>query len=109
MDRGTIWLLKYCLVQLTFQVSKYKASRLLLTSRNQDMGAYCQFVHNMKVLDTNQSWELFMKKAFIHNTEGKCPEEVQNIGDEMLKWCGGLPFGNQRGRRRIPRKNGRKL
>ncbi|KAL3630985.1 hypothetical protein CASFOL_023969 [Castilleja foliolosa] len=69
-----------------------KASRLLLTSRSRDIASSARYVHEMKILDPNQSWELFLKKAFIENTGGKCPGELESIGRQILRKCNGLPL-----------------
>ncbi|KAL1552119.1 putative disease resistance protein [Salvia divinorum] len=46
----------------------------------------------MKLLDSEKSWELFLKKAFINNTNGTCPEELESIGRQILGKCDGLPL-----------------
>ncbi|KAK6136325.1 hypothetical protein DH2020_029946 [Rehmannia glutinosa] len=69
-----------------------KTSRLLLTSRSRDIASCAQYVHEMKTLDPNQSWELFLNKAFIDNNDGKCPKELESIGREILRKCNGLPL-----------------
>lgn len=43
----------------------------------------------MKILDPDKSWELFLKKASI---EGRCPEDLETIGRNILNRCGGLPL-----------------
>ncbi|EYU29908.1 hypothetical protein MIMGU_mgv1a026409mg, partial [Erythranthe guttata] len=55
----------------------------MLTSRNEDIGKSVGYVHKMKTLDLNKSWELFTKKAFIDNN---------NNNREILKKCDGLPL-----------------
>ncbi|GFP87994.1 probable disease resistance rpp8-like protein 2 [Phtheirospermum japonicum] len=69
-----------------------KSSRLLLTSRSRDIASSARYVHEMKILDPDQSWELFLTKAFIDNTCGKCPGELESIGREILRKCNGLPL-----------------
>ncbi|XP_042033323.1 probable disease resistance protein At1g58602 [Salvia splendens] len=69
-----------------------KASRLILTSRNKGMRYSTDYVHEMKLLDDNRSWKLFLRKAFIANSGGKCPEELKDIGEEILTKCQGLPL-----------------
>ncbi|KAI3459046.1 hypothetical protein Pfo_015709 [Paulownia fortunei] len=69
-----------------------KGSRLLLTSRSRDIPSCARYVHEMKLLDPNESWELFLKTAFIDNTDGKCPQDLENIGREILEKCDGLPL-----------------
>lgn len=69
-----------------------KASILLLTSRSRDITKDALYVHEIKILDYNKSWELFLKKAFIENTDGTCPEELEDVGEKILRKCKGLPL-----------------
>ncbi|KAL0355634.1 UNVERIFIED_CONTAM: Disease resistance protein RPH8A [Sesamum radiatum] len=46
----------------------------------------------MKFLNPDESWELFLKKAFIDSTDGKCPQELEDIGRAIMEKCGGLPL-----------------
>ncbi|XP_057802909.1 putative disease resistance RPP13-like protein 3 [Salvia miltiorrhiza] len=69
-----------------------KASRLLVTTRNKIITKYDQYVHNMSLLDSKKSWELLLKKAFVGSTIGKCPEEFESVGTEILQKCDGLPL-----------------
>ncbi|KAL7148697.1 hypothetical protein ABFS83_06G196200 [Erythranthe nasuta] len=68
------------------------SSRLLLTSRNKDISGRARYVYEMKFLDPKQSWELFMKKAFIENNEGTCPQDLVSVGEKIVKKCNGLPL-----------------
>ncbi|XP_057801919.1 disease resistance protein RPH8A-like [Salvia miltiorrhiza] len=69
-----------------------KASRLLVTTRNKIITKYDQYIHKMSLLDSKKSWELLLKKAFISSTIGKCPEEFESVGTEILQKCDGLPL-----------------
>ncbi|KAL1552121.1 disease susceptibility protein LOV1-like [Salvia divinorum] len=69
-----------------------KSSRLILTTRNNIIAKPGQYVHKMKLLDPEKSWELFLKKAFINNTNGTCPGELERIGRQILEKCDGLPL-----------------
>ncbi|KAL1552111.1 disease susceptibility protein LOV1-like [Salvia divinorum] len=69
-----------------------KSSRLILTTRNKIIAKHDQYVHKMKLLDPEKSWELFLKKAFINNTNDTCPEELESIGRQILEKCDGLPL-----------------
>ncbi|XP_057802901.1 probable disease resistance protein RF9 [Salvia miltiorrhiza] len=69
-----------------------KASRLLVTTRNKIITKYDQYVHNMSLLDSKKSWELLLKKAFVGSTIGKCPEEFESVGTQILQKCDGLPL-----------------
>ncbi|XP_057802244.1 disease susceptibility protein LOV1-like [Salvia miltiorrhiza] len=69
-----------------------KTSRLILTSRNKIITKYDHCLHKMKLLDSNKSWELFLKKAFTGSTNGTCPQELEIIGRHILEKCDGLPL-----------------
>ncbi|KAL7109877.1 hypothetical protein ACP275_06G202900 [Erythranthe tilingii] len=80
-----------------FAIDEDKGSRLLLTSRNEDIAKHViGYVHKMKTLDLNKSWELFTKKAFIdnnnNNIDGKLSEDLEITGREILKKCDCLPL-----------------
>ncbi|KAK6128369.1 hypothetical protein DH2020_037881 [Rehmannia glutinosa] len=75
-----------------FPCEEDQSSRLLLTSRNRDITKYARYVHEMKILDPNKSWQLFLNKAFMEDTNGKCPQDLENIGRKILKKCNGLPL-----------------
>ncbi|KAH6761098.1 hypothetical protein C2S51_018047 [Perilla frutescens var. frutescens] len=69
-----------------------KGSRLLLTSRSGVSTEYTRYTHPMKILNLDESRELFLKKALTDNTGVKCPEELKEIGRKILENCGGLPL-----------------
>ncbi|KAL0402532.1 UNVERIFIED_CONTAM: putative disease resistance protein [Sesamum latifolium] len=46
----------------------------------------------MKILDPDKSRQLFLKKAFIDNTDQRCPKDLENVGREILEKCNGLPL-----------------
>lgn len=50
---------------VSFVTRTDNASRLLLTSRYRVIAKYATYVHEMKLLDPEQGWELLLKKAFI--------------------------------------------
>lgn len=64
----------------------------MLTSRNQIVTKQTKYAHKMKTLDPDKSWKLFLNKALIDNSDGKCPEELESTGREILKKCDGLPL-----------------
>ncbi|XP_047967231.1 probable disease resistance protein At1g58602 [Salvia hispanica] len=69
-----------------------KPSRLLITTRNKTIANYGDYALEMKVLGHDESWELFVKKAFIHAKPPQCPEELEPIGREIVEKCNGLPL-----------------
>ncbi|XP_047978948.1 putative late blight resistance protein homolog R1A-3 [Salvia hispanica] len=66
-------------------------SWIILTTRLMDVATYCTSlpVHMMRFLDDEQSWRLFNHKVF---RDQDCPLELQNVGEKIVKGCGGLPL-----------------
>ncbi|KAF7105496.1 hypothetical protein CFC21_106303 [Triticum aestivum] len=72
-------------------------SRVLLTTRKEDVANHVQmptYVHHLKKLDEEKSWELFSCKALpsyrrsvIHDVE-----EFKKLGRKLAKKCDGLPL-----------------
>lgn len=46
--------------------------------------------YELKVLNEEESWELFLKKSFPEERE--CPEDLVDVGKEILEKCDGLPL-----------------
>ncbi|KAJ0965232.1 hypothetical protein J5N97_026370 [Dioscorea zingiberensis] len=71
-------------------------SRVLLTTRNADVGVHADRrspLFKLQNLGEDESWDLFCKKA-IHSTNSmnNCPSHLEYIGKEMVAKCGGLPL-----------------
>ncbi|XP_047951864.1 putative disease resistance RPP13-like protein 3 [Salvia hispanica] len=65
--------------------------RLLITSCNQIQQQF--YTHEMKALDAEKSWKLFLKTVNIFTSnENKFSKDLEMKGREMLKKCGGLPL-----------------
>ncbi|KAL3833072.1 hypothetical protein ACJIZ3_007808 [Penstemon smallii] len=67
-------------------------SRVLITSRKSDIPKYARYIHDLKSLDQNNSWKLFLEKASIKKTYDQLPEDLKIIGNEILEKCDGLPL-----------------
>ncbi|KAK4402389.1 putative late blight resistance proteinR1A-4 [Sesamum angolense] len=66
-------------------------SRVLLTTRISVVAEYansCSSYH-MRFLSEENSWNLLCRKVF---GEGACPLELEEIGKEISRKCGGLPL-----------------
>ncbi|XP_057775429.1 putative late blight resistance protein homolog R1B-16 [Salvia miltiorrhiza] len=63
-------------------------SRIVLTTRLSDVANNCgSSCFSKNLLDENESWELFCKKAFQNKD---CPAELEEVGKEIVRLCKGL-------------------
>ncbi|CAJ2652431.1 unnamed protein product [Trifolium pratense] len=72
-----------------------KGSSILVSTRDKDVAAImgtCQF-HHLSGLSDNECWLLFKQYAFGHDKGEQ--EELEAIGKEIVKKCGGLPLAAQ--------------
>ncbi|XP_048446379.1 disease resistance protein RPM1-like [Pyrus x bretschneideri] len=74
-----------------------KGGRIIITTRIQDVANFCKrycfvHVHHLKHLPQDKAWELFRRKAFQFELEGKCPEELEELSLNFVKRCEGLPL-----------------
>ncbi|XP_019155186.1 PREDICTED: putative late blight resistance protein homolog R1A-3 [Ipomoea nil] len=64
-------------------------SRIILTSRQESVVSDAKHICRLPFFTIDESWELLQVKLF----KGKgCPEELENVGREISKKCGGLPL-----------------
>ncbi|CAH8278896.1 unnamed protein product [Arabidopsis lyrata] len=71
--------------------------KMLLTSRNEGVGIHADptcFTFKAKILNPDESWKLFERIVFARRdeTEVRLGEEMEAMGKEMVKHCGGLPL-----------------
>ncbi|KAL0385066.1 UNVERIFIED_CONTAM: putative late blight resistance proteinR1A-10 [Sesamum radiatum] len=66
-------------------------SRVLLTTRISDVAEYANSCspYHMPFLNEEDSWNLLCRKVF---GEGACPLELEEIGKDIARKCGGLPL-----------------
>ncbi|RWR76953.1 putative disease resistance protein [Cinnamomum micranthum f. kanehirae] len=68
-------------------------SRVMLTTRNKEVALHADNVinhHYIRLLNENESWELFHKKIFPKGVV--CPLELMETGKKILAKCHGLPL-----------------
>ncbi|KAJ1276144.1 hypothetical protein BS78_05G191700 [Paspalum vaginatum] len=70
-------------------------SRIMITTRKMDVAKTCSSPHedsvyNIKPLSDVDSKKLFFKRIF--GCEEKCPSELREVSDGILRKCGGLPL-----------------
>ncbi|XP_012841251.1 PREDICTED: putative late blight resistance protein homolog R1A-3 [Erythranthe guttata] len=64
-------------------------SRILLTTRNRDVGPPGTIIHELPFLSDEQCWELLEKTVFGNKP---CPMNLQGIAKEIAVNCCGLPL-----------------
>ncbi|XP_019180591.1 PREDICTED: putative late blight resistance protein homolog R1B-14 [Ipomoea nil] len=64
-------------------------SRIVLTSRQESVVSDAKHICRLPFFTIDESWELLQVKLFKGNG---CPEELENVGREISKKCGGLPL-----------------
>ncbi|GMI80779.1 hypothetical protein like AT5G48620 [Hibiscus trionum] len=74
-----------------------KGSKILFTTRNKDVALHadpCNSPIELPFLSDDQSWKLFLRKAFPRNKTDPhaCSKASEKLGREMVKKCGGLPL-----------------
>ncbi|KAL5981716.1 hypothetical protein ACLOJK_015779 [Asimina triloba] len=85
-------------------------SKVLITTRNKDVALHADPIskpHELRFLDQDESWELFLKKAFLGH-EPNFPIDSEPLRKEVLNKCQGLPLaivviGGLLSRRKEPR------
>ncbi|XP_027124557.1 probable disease resistance RPP8-like protein 2 [Coffea arabica] len=71
------------------------SSRLLLTTRNQEVAVHADALskpHELKTLGEEDSWHLFLKKALGHGANAGCPPDLEEVGRKIVGRCAGLPL-----------------
>ncbi|KAL9682564.1 hypothetical protein QQ045_014365 [Rhodiola kirilowii] len=70
-----------------------KSSRVIITTRNKHVATLnTAYVHELRYLQEDESWELFCKKAFPDDIKMICPPNLEPLGKEMVTKCSGLPL-----------------
>ncbi|XP_043700167.1 disease resistance protein RPM1-like [Telopea speciosissima] len=71
-------------------------SRIIITTRFANLASSCiencGYVYNLQPLSPKESWTLFCKKAFISNDENSCPAHLEQLSQNLLRRCEGLPL-----------------
>jgi len=70
-----------------------KGSRIIVTTRKMNVAEYFKrsfsvHVHELQPLTPDKAWELFCNKAY----RGQCPIELEEMSNEIVQKCGGLPL-----------------
>ncbi|KAL5547936.1 hypothetical protein UlMin_003167 [Ulmus minor] len=70
-----------------------KGSRILVTTRNVGVAnsSPCDLIQ-LQTWSETSSWELFCKKAFQSEFQGRCPQDLEDLSLEIVNKCQGLPL-----------------
>ncbi|XP_062078272.1 disease resistance protein RPM1-like [Humulus lupulus] len=71
--------------------SNNNGSRVIITTRNEVVVPY-DFILRLETWSFNMAYELFCKKIFQHEFEGRCPEKLEKLSHEIVQKCQGLPL-----------------
>ncbi|WVZ65573.1 hypothetical protein U9M48_014914 [Paspalum notatum var. saurae] len=82
-----------------FQFSNNKGSRIIVTTRREDVARYCTshvaewkgHVYELKPLGDAESMDLFCQKVY-KTTEYELPEDMVDQAERILRRCRGLPL-----------------
>ncbi|KAG5598214.1 hypothetical protein H5410_029584 [Solanum commersonii] len=69
-----------------------KGSRIILTTRQKEVALHGKLYTaplNLRLLRSEESWELLEKRAFGNES---CPDELLDVGKEIAENCKGLPL-----------------
>ncbi|KAJ9683822.1 hypothetical protein PVL29_016359 [Vitis rotundifolia] len=70
-------------------------SKILLTTRNKAVASHADpqgFLYQPKCLTEEESWELLQRRAFHRNDNDPTINNMEEVGKEMARYCGGLPL-----------------
>ncbi|CAL4893391.1 unnamed protein product [Urochloa decumbens] len=72
-------------------------SRVMLTTRHSQMAKQANkitHVHKVRLLNEQESWQLFSLKAFpsYENIDANNRQEIESVGKNLIKKCNGLPL-----------------
>ncbi|KAL5547900.1 hypothetical protein UlMin_003131 [Ulmus minor] len=70
-----------------------KGSRIVITTRNVGVAksSPCDLVE-LRTWSLKSAWELFCKKAFYSEFQGRCPQDLEDLSLEIVRKCQGLPL-----------------
>ncbi|KAK4850635.1 hypothetical protein QYF36_008528 [Acer negundo] len=70
-------------------------SRVIITTRSQEVAEDSDertYVHKLRFLTLDESWQLFCEKAFGNPDASGVEEQLKTLGMEMVRKCEGLPL-----------------
>ncbi|KAM3705267.1 hypothetical protein ACJW30_03G070300 [Castanea mollissima] len=75
---------------------RYLGSKIILATCKDDVAHHpfmgIPYVHCIQLLEPDEAWELFCKKAFLGSPNRICPPELKSFAQELVRKCKGLPL-----------------
>ncbi|MCH91141.1 NBS-containing resistance-like protein [Trifolium medium] len=92
-----VWNEKFCDEFEHALIKNNKGSRIIVTTRMMHVAEYFKkkfhvHVHKLQPLSFKKAQELFCNNAFRSEPLGQCPAELEDISNEIVKKCEGLPL-----------------
>ncbi|XP_006647006.2 disease resistance protein RPM1-like [Oryza brachyantha] len=74
-------------------IDDYKGSRIIITTRNNDVASLAQEMYKMKLnpLGNDDAFELFRKRCF-QKSNMEYPSHLEELSRQLVNKCGGLPL-----------------
>ncbi|XP_040376287.1 disease resistance protein RPM1-like [Oryza brachyantha] len=74
-------------------VDDYKRSRIIITTRNNDVASLAQEMYKMELnpLGNDDGFELFRRRCF-QKSNMECPSHLEELSRQIVNKCGGLPL-----------------
>ncbi|KAM1471294.1 hypothetical protein FF1_041702 [Malus domestica] len=73
----------------------HSGSKLFLTTRKNNVALQADaqsLPHELRFRSKEDSWKLLCRKAFTESIERMCPPQLEEIGQEIVAKCAGLPL-----------------
>ena len=78
-------------------IDNKNGSRILITTRDERVVEFCKKalsfeVHKLQPLSKEKSLELLCRRAFGYDFDGRCPEDYEEVGLDIVRKCECLPL-----------------
>lgn len=81
-------------LQIRDTLQNLQASRVIITTRQEHVVNLAQSTHQLRLkpLERSDAFTLFCKKAFCNRMEHRCPQDLENLANNVVDKCRGLPL-----------------
>ncbi|CAL4994180.1 unnamed protein product [Urochloa decumbens] len=80
--------------QIADAFQNLQASSIIITTRQEHVASLAQPRRQLKLkpLEHSDAFNLFCRKAFYNRMECKCPQDLENLANNIVERCQGLPL-----------------